>query len=201
MTSFLERESKMRKKEFLKRLSNALSDMPRSERNDIIDYYDELIEDRLDRSRISESEVIRELGSIEDIARRVRSKDSGHTRIHYDEYEPSKRSSNKRTSGLGILVLILLIPLWIVLFAVLFSLIITVIAGTIGVFVGGCASIIFGCMSLGETLTMGLFEIGLGIFIIGAIVLLSPIIIKLIVWLVKLLVKFINWLCHGRSGR
>lgn len=199
MISFLERESKMRKKEFLKRLSNALSDMPRSERYDVIDYYDELIEDRLDRGRISESEVIRELGSVDDIARRVRTKDTG--KIRYDEEEPRRRAAKEHTNGLGIVVLILLIPLWIVLFAIYFSLIISVIAGTVGVFVGGCASIIFGCMSLGTSLTMGLFEIGLGILIIGAIVLLSPIIIKIIVWLVKLLVKFINWLCHGRSGR
>ena len=109
----------MRKREFLRRLGQELSHLDRDERNDILDYYDELIEDRIEKTGNSESDVIYDLGEIEDIARRV---DPTHRRkFKYEEEEelPRKKSRRRRSSKsiIGIILSICLIPLWIVIFA------------------------------------------------------------------------------------
>ena len=57
----------MNKVEFLNELSSSLSSLSKSERDDLIQYYDELIEDRKERTNQSEEEIIASLGSIDDI--------------------------------------------------------------------------------------------------------------------------------------
>ncbi len=101
----------MRKREFLRRLGQELSHLDRDERNDILDYYDELIEDRIEKTGNSESDVIYDLGEIEDIARRV---DPTHRRkFKYEEEEelPRKKSRRRRSSKsvVGIILSICLI--------------------------------------------------------------------------------------------
>lgn len=84
----------MRKREFLRRLGQELSHLDRDERNDILDYYDELIEDRIEKTGNSESDVIYDLGEIEDIARRV---DPTHRRkFKYEEEEELPRKKIKK---------------------------------------------------------------------------------------------------------
>lgn len=72
----------MRKREFIRELSRRLGDMPEKERENVIDYYDELIEDTIERTNKSEEEVIYELGSINDIVKRVK---PAREKIHYEE--------------------------------------------------------------------------------------------------------------------
>ena len=72
----------MRKREFIRELSRRLGDMPDKERENVIDYYDELIEDTIERTNKSEEEVIYELGSINDIVKRVK---PSHEKIRYEE--------------------------------------------------------------------------------------------------------------------
>ena len=61
----------MNKVEFLNELSSYLSSLSKSERDDLIQYYDELIEDRKERTNQSEEEIIASLGSIDEIVRKT----------------------------------------------------------------------------------------------------------------------------------
>ncbi len=80
-------------------LSSKLNNMPIDERDDILEYYDELIEDTIDKDNKSEEEAIASLGSIDSIVRRVSgSSDQGSAnnhKIHYDESDESYKEENE----------------------------------------------------------------------------------------------------------
>ncbi len=61
----------MSKKEFLKKLKKALNDLPREERNKTIEYYSELIADRVEDGT-SEEEAVAAMGSIDEICGNIR---------------------------------------------------------------------------------------------------------------------------------
>ena len=48
----------MNKIDFLNELSSSLSSLSKSERDDLVQYYDELIEDTIDRTNRSEDDVV-----------------------------------------------------------------------------------------------------------------------------------------------
>lgn len=66
----------MNREGFLAQLTAALGDMPQAERNDVINYFDELIQDKAADRGISEEEVVAELGQAEEIAKSVRASES-----------------------------------------------------------------------------------------------------------------------------
>ncbi|MDE6583941.1 MAG: DUF1700 domain-containing protein [Anaeroplasmataceae bacterium] len=203
----------MRKREFLRRLGNELSHLDRDERNDILDYYDELIEDRIEKTRQSEADVIYDLGDIEDIARRV---DPSYKRkMKYDEYEedyhPRRRASHQERrekhknssgsatkTGIGLVLLICLFPLWITLFAIMFGLIIAIIGTGIGCFAGGVVTIWYGCTLFAVSWAQALFRVGVGIALIGAVLIVGPLLVKIITWIGRIIISIFKWLFGGR---
>ena len=58
----------MNKKEFLRVLSRSLRGMPRAERAQSLEYYGEMIQDRMEEG-LSEEEAVARLGSADEIAR------------------------------------------------------------------------------------------------------------------------------------
>lgn len=200
----------MRKREFLRRLSDELSHLDRDERNDILDYYDELIEDRIEKTGKSEADVIYDLGEIEDIARRV---DPSHRRkMRYEEEEePSrveKKSSKSRNkdkgsgakTGIGVVLLICLFPVWIFLFALLFGLILAIVGTGVGFFAGGIVCIWNGCGYFSSSWAQGLFRIGIGICTIGVVLIIGPLLLKIITWIGHLIMGIFKWLFGGRRS-
>lgn len=188
----------MRKKEFLKRLNRGLADCSRSERRDILNYYDELIEDTIDSTGKSESKVIADLGRIEDICRKA----NPHydDRIKYDEDRPKRRS--KRSGGaIGKILFILLIPVWFALGFILTSVIFAIFCASISIVAGGIFLAYSGITIFTSSITYALFRLGVGILCVGVIIMLSPILIKIILGLYKLLKGFISWLFLGRRKR
>lgn len=181
----------MDKKTFLNKLSSELTHLSKSERDDIINYYDELIEDKMDREGLSEEEIIAELGSIDEIVKRVAPK-STDTKIHYDEVEETceKANNNEKVkiiifTILGIFGLIIAISLLISAFASLITLVST-----------GIGLLVTGIVALGVDYLSALFEIGSGLMLIGLSVMVIPLIIKglkaLIKWLIPLIKKHFN---------
>lgn len=194
----------MRKREFLRKLNNRLGHLDRSERNDILDYYDELIEDSIDRTGKTEAEVIYDLGDLEDIVRRV--DPSYKSRIRYEEEEedyPNRRRNERqnvqrarrreprRSSGgrsiVGIVLMICLFPLWIAAFIALFALIIGIVCAGVGVCVAGIVSIWQGFTIFAANSTSAIFQVGLGILCIGVTLIVAPLIIKIICLIGKLI--------------
>ncbi|MDE6660635.1 MAG: DUF1700 domain-containing protein [Anaeroplasmataceae bacterium] len=214
----------MRKREFMKRLGEELSHLDRDERDDILDYYDELIEDRIERTGKSEADVIYDLGEIEDIARRV--DPSRKRKFRYEEEEESEdrryrsrdsrerepvereepKSERKRVrrknsdtkTGVGLVLLICLFPFWIALFAILFGCIAAIVGAGIGCFAGGVLSIWHGCTLFVTSWAQALFRIGIGITLIGVILIVGPLLLKIVIFIGHLIISFFKWLFGGR---
>ena len=89
----------MRKREFLYRLDNALESFPNAEREEIIHYYEELIQDALDNGE-NEEAFIEKLGSIDKIVRTLK-KDSDFV----GNVKEKKNFELKQTSDKGVKIL------------------------------------------------------------------------------------------------
>ena len=95
----------MNKQEFLKALSERLDKLPENEKNKSINYYLEMIDDRIEEGA-SEDEAIDALGGIEDIAENIMSQ--------YPDV--NKKQSIKKRFNLNTVTIILLIigsPIWL----------------------------------------------------------------------------------------
>ena len=195
----------MNKKEFLDDLAYRLSYMDKIEKDDIINYYNELIEDGIETGK-TESEVIADLGSIDNIIKRVDPNNKNKVsddRIYYDEYDEKtnteKKPENKKLSRndklvLGIVIAVVTFPLWFGLLMGLIGLLIGIVCGSIGIGVVGIACIFSGFVAMSGSFASGLFIAGAGFILMGLDVIIIPLIVKLIKWLIGLVIKFVKWL-------
>lgn len=209
----------MRKREFLKKLRIRLKTDGCQEIDDIIEYYDELIEDRIDRTGETEEEVVFSLGTIDEIAVRVNSTNSAKNnlrddKIYYDEYEyatavktDSKNTTNnsntthtsnkmnkKDSFAIGVLIAVLTFPVW---FGAVFGLgaaIFGITIGGIGICIGGFACIAYGIPLLATSIGNGAFAIGIGIILIALATIIIPLIVKLIKLIIKAIIYVVKWL-------
>ncbi|MDE7106409.1 MAG: DUF1700 domain-containing protein [Anaeroplasmataceae bacterium] len=203
----------MRKREFLRRLGDELSHLDREERNDILDYYDELIEDTIEKTGQSEADVIYDLGEIEDIARRVdpsykrkiryeeeedRPRHESRRREHRERRERKRRRDSDAKTGVGIVLLICLFPVWIVLFSCLFAAMMAIIGAGVGCFAGGIVCIWNGCLLFATSWANALFRIGIGITLIGVVLIVGPLLFKIVACIGHIIITFFKWLFGGR---
>ncbi len=120
----------MTKKEFLSLLKNALFGLPEQDVRESINFYNEMISDRMEEG-FSEQEAVERIGSVSKIAAQIKSEKS--PQIEEEALTPSK--TKKRYSATELTLIILGSPLWISLIAALFAVIISVFAAvsTIGI--------------------------------------------------------------------
>lgn len=195
----------MRKREFLKELRLRLNRIECDETEDIVGYYEELIEDTIDRTGKTEEEVVYDLGPISEIIIRVNPKETEKVeKIKYDAFEEgenvperipdSKQSTKKEKGNHRILILILTSPLWLVVLFVIGVAMLCSVAVGIGIAIAGISSVGYGITILGAQLANALFRIGLGVACIGGALIAMPIIMKIIALLGKLTIRFVRWL-------
>lgn len=175
----------MTKREFLNELKSYLSNMPSEDVNKYLEYYSEMIEDRIDDG-MAEEDAVKEVGSPRIIAEQIL-KDNGAT-ISEESYKESEKKENKEFSfknldTLSIILIIATFPVWIPLLAGVFSAVVGVLAGVLAIIisvwacafaflVGGIAGIIMGIISIfTEGVGVALCYIGAGILLIGLSVL------------------------------
>ena len=185
----------MNKKEFLDLLAKKLSHIPDVEKDDIINYYNELIEDKVDNTYKSEEEVIADLGDINDIVKKL---GRDINKIVYDEPHIEKDNSSFIK---GIIILVLLFPVWITVFSVLFGLIVGVIAGGIGLIVSGIVMGVSAVIVTTSNLTMGLFWLGVSLLLVGIGLILMPIITKFVVWTIKQITRIFKYVTSDGKRR
>ena len=104
----------MRKRTFLKELRNRLENNNCKDIEDVIQYYDELIEDTIDRTGRSEDDVVYDLGPISEIVARVTNNRNSEkeyferdNKIHYDELDESSDNTSvfiKRVNGRCVII-------------------------------------------------------------------------------------------------
>jgi uncharacterized membrane protein len=162
----------MTKKYFLAELGIRLKSLSAHDRQGSLDYYAEMIDDRMEEG-LSESEAVAAIGTPEQIAREILAEKMGASDAH------TAAPSGRRTSVWIIILLVLGSPVWLSLmiaaaavvfsaYAVLFSLIVTVVAVLIA----------FGASAIAMTLTspvffatkgavVGLAALGIGLTMAG----------------------------------
>lgn len=178
----------MNKSEFLNELSQRLNTLPESEIEKTINYYSEMIDDRIEDGE-EEQDAVNAIGSIDDAVRNAMSQVPLTGLV---------KQSVKRNLSLNVPLVILLIlgsPIWlsllIALFAIIFALYVTMAAVMISLFAVVAAFIISGIASViaspflisvslyssAALLSYGLVISGLSIFSFYAAVILCKYII------------------------
>lgn len=174
----------MTKREFLRRLRKKLNC---DDKDDIIAYYNELIEDKMDKTGLAEEEVIDNLDDIDDIVRKTNGQSGVYQKIKYDEDEIPKKK-RKSSSG-NILTKILYFPMAIVAFALYLALICLCVSLGLSLGLSGIAMIIFGIINLQTSISQGIIMISLGILSIGLTLIVVPLIYKLVALIITLIKK------------
>lgn len=163
----------MNKQAFLRELSGSLRELPRAERAQSLEYYGEMIQDRMEEGMTEEAAVAC-LGSVEEIARQIL------------EGSPLPEKKQVRASGGVVALVVLGSPIWLsLLFAflavvlsayiALWSLIAALYAVLLGMAVcGPCGLLGFVVGLVKGNLAQAVLLLGGGCALLGAALLLLP---------------------------
>ena len=164
----------MNKSEFIKELEKRLKYIPKEDREDAVEYYNELLSDM----EVDDTEDVTErLGSAKDAAKKILDE---CTQKHIDEYEENKTVKGHATvvwlSILGVLSLPVSLPLAIVVFALAFTVIVVVLSlllalavTAVALVLGGAVSLICVWMASGFAQKIVVFGMGLVCLAIGVL--------------------------------
>lgn len=184
----------MSKQEFLKQLAFRLHHLQAEERNDIINYYDELIEDKKDREGLDEEAIIKELGSLDDIAKRVAPKGS-EVKIHYDEEKKEEKGPNE-AKDTKLIMSIVSIPVCFIVGMIMFSLITTMVVMCIAFVSSGLGCVTLAIGSFTSDPLVAIFELASGLMLLGLALIITPLFskgIKLLSgWIKKMYNKYFS---------
>lgn len=108
----------MNKKEFLQKLSERLAGLPEEDVKKSVDYYDEIIDDRIEDG-LSEAEAVEALGSLDEIVKQILSDTSLQGSVKQE------KNVKHEFKAIEIVLIILGFPLWFPLLAAFFSLVLT----------------------------------------------------------------------------
>ena len=171
----------MTKAEFLSELKNRLSSLPDQDVKDRLDFYSEIIDDRIEDGE-SEEEAVRSLGSMDDIVAKIM-EETPLPRI------VKKKVKSKQPSGCAIALIILGIPVWLPIliallgvvlsvYAVLWALVLTVLALAVALVISTVALFGAGVVFLftGRAI-QGLFIIG-GVMVCAGLGVLAVLLVK-----------------------
>ncbi len=162
----------MNKQEFLTLLRNKLSGLPQNDIDERLNFYSEMIEDRMEEG-LSEEEAVAAAGSVEEIVAQILS-DIPLVKIAKEKVKPKRR-----LSALEVVLLVVGSPVWlsllIAVFAVIFSLYVALWAIVICLWatfvsIAACAlcGIVVGvAFALGINKLTGIALIGSGILCAG----------------------------------
>ena len=183
----------MSKIEFLERLEKLLADVPYTERREALNYYTEYFED----AEKDEEEVIKTLGSPEEVAHNIREELAGKELATTDAVYESSESARETDDNiidvetkekksklegwqiaLIVLVAIVTLPLWGGVATAILGAILSVIAACIGIILGlalvGVAFFVVAMVLLGvgfanliSSPVASFFAMGLSIFLVG----------------------------------
>lgn len=149
----------MNQSEYLKKLKHYLSPLGREDRNKIIEYYAELIGDKIE-SGITEQEVLKSLGEPQELAEKILSESS--------DYKTKPKHSNNGKLSIGrIIGFSALIPFVIIALAVLYVLSLSFIITAIACQLGGICYFIGAFFILASGFAPALFQFGLCLFILA----------------------------------
>lgn len=198
----------MTKYDYLSHLNHYLQTLPTKERNAAIKYYDKYF---TDAGLENEQNVILSLGSPKALAERIinNEKNSFSTMMQEtkDSVKNAQRKMDKSKRNLSCLLTIVLFPIWgglILLFILALAAFALSVAGVL-IFLAA-AGIVILCMSfpyISNTVSIGIFLLGLGLIMISISVLLFLPAMHFVFFAVKKIVTkaigFVNTLLSGKA--
>lgn len=185
----------MKKKEFLKKLKRCLSPLKSCEKQRIIDYYDEMIADRMENG-VDEETAVSELGSPQSCAEKTLAEEG----VDFDNSGKNdwlyRNDGSGKIKTLWIVLLVVGSPLWLGLLCGAFCVALGLLCGALGVtlgciaccvafVLGGPVAVVFGIITLFEDVACGLIAIGSGISTFALGCLASACIYKLTSFIVR----------------
>lgn len=209
----------MTRQEYMHRLALALADVPQSEKDEALQYYNDYFDDA---GAENEQEVMRSLGAPEKLAESIRAEFFSGKSTYQDSYAETtgdSEKSNKLSSGMIALIVVLAIlasPLLIAVAATLFGIIVSILAVlfSIGVTVFALivvmVCLVIACILLAIPLAsvspfgtiivagVGLMSAGICIFLVMAVVWLFG---TAIPWLVRGCINLVKRLFSKKGGR
>ena len=128
----------MRKQEFLDALKNMLTDLPQDEVAERLNFYSEMIDDRIEEG-VPEEEAVAACGTVEAVAAQIKADSPFFKTV------VSKLKNKKKMSSTEIVLLVVGAPLWfslaVALFAIVLSLYVSLWAVLIALWATGAALI------------------------------------------------------------
>lgn len=161
----------MKKSDFLAVLQIELNKLPPKELQEQLNFYSEMIDDRMEEG-LSEEEAVAKIGSVSDILSQMNR--PSVTRI--GRTTSAKNKSENKNKGLITALVVMASPIWISLLAVWFSLVVSAVAviwslwiSFIAVEVAFAASGLYGIVAMVVFSINGEWELGMGVFGAGLI--------------------------------
>ncbi len=205
----------MNKNEFLKQLESLLSDLPEEERREAMEYYVEYFDEA---GTEKEADVLKELGSPNEVANHIREDLAGKELIPYENItNGGKKDDNNgwKIACIAILCVFaapIVIPLAIALGATVVSLIIGIISVIVGIFVAVCAVtfafavvalvlFIVGIIKVFSTPLLGLMLIGISLTCTGLAILFGFLVFKFCVVALPAMCRGIGKLFNKMFGK
>lgn len=189
----------MNKAEFLSELRNRLNGLHKDDIKRSLDYYSEMIDDRMDEG-MAEEEAVADLGKMDDIVSQILS-DTSFVKLVIEKVKPKRKAE-----GWVIALLIIGSPIWasllISLFAVVisvylsvWSVIVSMYAVTLSLFLSGLAGIAAGCIFFTKgDIIQGILFIGAALILTGLSVLVFFAVNYIVKQFIILTKKFFLWL-------
>ncbi len=205
----------MKKLEFINELGGALSVLPPEEVRPILDYYMEIIADRMEDG-LTEEAAISSLGPIDELAKKLLAEHEAESADlqpaasePFSSPEPVSAEaapSPRRFSGWALALAIVLSPLWLALFCALIGVEITVwvTLGSLAVaagamILGGVSGAVISLIAVLNPLSLygRIFISGMCLLCAGLGFLLLP----FTVWLVRLFARLHRWCFRKLTGK
>lgn len=141
----------MNKQDFLEKLREGLSGLPESDLEERLNFYGEMIDDRVEEG-FSEDEAVKDVGSVDEITSQILSE------TPLSKLVKEKIKQRRRLSAWEIVLLVLGAPIWLSLMIALFSIVISIYAAIWSVVVAlwSVEVAVIGC-ALGGILSAGVF--------------------------------------------
>ena len=183
----------MTKHEFLEELERLLKGLPRCDIDSSLEYYDEMIDDKIDEG-LSEEESIKAIGTPREIADGIL-RETPIVKLVKEKVMPKRQ-----LTGLEVVLIVLGFPLWFPLIITAFAVVLSVIISlwavvislwTVPVCLGASAVAVFAATVINLiACRFGavLFLLGAGLFLAGAALLCWPVCLyatKGLIWLCK----------------
>ena len=189
----------MKKKELIEQLSARLSGLPVEDIENTVDYYSEMIDERIDEG-IDEEEAVAAIGDLDEIVSQILSE------IPLSKLVKTKVKQKRKLSVLEITLIVLGAPLWFPILIAIFSVILSIFVAIFSLVIAAFSvAVSFGGVALGGILgalvyifigmninAMVLF--GIGVFSAGATILSFILSVEFAKLVIKLIKKTFVWI-------